>query len=276
MVVIEELPSEELPSGLTIEELDPEEEFEGKRCEIHGLKSKPELNGTYCRSLKWDKQKQRMGVELPDGMRLAVKMGNLNVGVEWRAELPTPPPASGLPPTPSASAKANSDGKTAGALYLSVAGAQCAAVRDALRVRGLIEEVNGGMQSATVEHVVEVMERGGASAEVVSEALKMLTSVAGGQGKAALLSEEGAGCGAVVAAMMAHVDHAGTQKLGAQVLNGLAGGSAHGRSCIIATGGVRAVMRAMGAHPKADDVQLASLHVLEELKIGRASCRERV
>lgn len=55
---------------------------EGCAVELLGLQNQSTLNGRRARTLKWNEEKQRMGVALDDGTRIAVKLTNLNFDVD--------------------------------------------------------------------------------------------------------------------------------------------------------------------------------------------------
>lgn len=180
---------ESMVVGPVIEELeDEEEEFEGKRIELKGLKGRPELNGRRGRASKWDKNAQRMGVKLDDGAQLAVKMANLEI---------LPPNSNATAePTPSADAKAaalaekraaveravkaareaeeprivditdDAQQPQAPPLLVNVAGRDFDALRPALQVQGLVQRVTAGtprgereMDSATVEEILQILSK---------------------------------------------------------------------------------------------------------------------
>ena len=250
----------DLPDGLTIEELSEEEALQGEECELHGLKAKPELNGLRGRSLAWDANTRRMGVVLPDGSRLSVKLSNLRFGDQMGAgEVAPAQPASSL-----ASEEQPS-------LYLSVAGSENDALRPALLQRGLSQQVSlgmgeaRGMESATINQVIECMTD--ASPRVVTQSLALLAKVAPAQRNSALLSSAPS---AVLAALAAHPKEEAVQAAGLRLLVALA---AHDREGVLAAGDasdgcvpcVRAAIVAVSGHVGCVEVAQSACELLVAL-----------
>mmetsp|Transcript_87940 Transcript_87940/g.247064 ORF Transcript_87940/g.247064 Transcript_87940/m.247064 type:complete len:639 (-) Transcript_87940:131-2047(-) len=79
----------------------------GSRVQVHGLENRKELNGLVGRALQFDAVKMRWGVELADGKKIALKMGNL-IPLEEPAITPEEcPPAPDGNPTPTLEANSS-------------------------------------------------------------------------------------------------------------------------------------------------------------------------
>lgn len=243
-----------IPDGLTIEELTAEEELERMPCQIHGLKARPELNGTRATSIRWDLVKQRMGVALADGTSIACKLANLRFGDDMTDEEPPSPPmpqANGQP-----------------MLYLSLVGDDCNALRLALQQRGLVHKVDVGpagskgppaMTSATPEHIVACLGDAATTPRVAAQALALLAKVAPGQGKQALLSPSCNGATVATAALGAHAADRAVQVAGLELLVALA---RHDAKAVLDANCMRSVFIAMATHIGALEVQLIAVELL--------------
>ena len=235
------MPSDDFPE---IEELEIDTglldltKLEGKPIELFGLKA-AHLNGKSGRSLTWKADKMRMGVELDDGTKIAVKLENMRV-----IDVGDPPDVP-APTSPAASSSAP--------LYVGIVGDEFSELRPALEALGLATSVDasGGrskaVASATVECIIKVTAAADVGAPAVAQALRALARVAPGAGREPLL-RGGSGPAAAAAAMRAHPGDGEVQSAGLGLLGLLGGCGPEGVDAVLKAEGVGLATRAMRQH----------------------------